>query len=218
MGFFERVSHADFHVHLDDVQFIRRSYFSRNKVLDSQGRGHILSVPVTAHRGDSINQTLISGTAWKRKHQATLKHCYGKSKHAVHLNAISSAIDAEYSTLADLNIALIDILADSIGVSTPTFRASALNIPGSASERLINLCHHFGATTYYSPAGARAYINEETFSANGIRLGYQRYQPLPYEQKGTAEFVSHLSILDALLRHGSTVTKEIVQGSRACAE
>jgi len=211
-GLVERIDRADVHIHLDDAQFIRRSFFARNRVVDHGGREVSLTVPVHAHQTSPIHAVALAGDLWRRKHLASLKQIYGGSPAAAPLwDGFAALLDPPYASLADLNIALTGWILSTLGIPTPTLRASELGVPSARDERLVDLCRAVGGDAYYSPGAARAYIRPEVFLEAGVRLLYQDYAPAPYPQSPGRDFVPYLSVIDPLFRHGPRRALEIVR-------
>ena len=100
-------------------------------------------------------------------------------------------------------------MANQLGITTPLHRASELGVSGFRSDRLLAICRHFGAKEYLSPVGAATYLAEDGFAAHSSALlRYQNFQPRPYQQLGSEEFISHLSIVDVIANLGLAGAKE----------
>jgi hypothetical protein len=216
-GLFERIAGADLHVHLDDVQYSKNTYFNRNRVLDRAGREVMLTVPVSAALEDTFLRVKTAGDGWRRKHQSSLTQCYPRTPvNASTHDALQELYGRSYANLAEVNIAFTEAIARMLGIATPMVRSSALSIDGQGAERLVAMCRHFGADRYYSPAGARNYIDPAQFADAAIALEYQTYEPEPYDQGSGRTFAAFLSVLDVLLRHGAEEALRVVRaGARA---
>lgn len=70
---------SDVFVFLDDMQFARRSWQSRNRILTANSE-LTLTVPVRKHDRDTpISAIEIDDSqAWRDKHLAAIRHAYGK--------------------------------------------------------------------------------------------------------------------------------------------
>jgi len=209
-GLFERIARADVHVHLDDVQYSKNTFFAKNRVVDRAGREVALAVPVRAKLTDTIAEAAIPDDGWRRKHLASIVQIYGRCAPPALLDELRALYSQPYASLAELNVALTSWMQASMGISTPTVLSSTLGVPGRATSRVVALCVHLGATEYYSPAGAREYIQAEEFAAAGIKLTYQDYKPAAYDQAPHDKFVPFLSALDLLLRHGGDHARAII--------
>lgn len=115
---------------------------------------------------------------------------------------LAELLGRPWPRLVDLDLVLIDWLADKLGIATPRYRSSQLSIDGERNGRLINLCRHFGASRYLSGNAARDYLDVPAFNAAGIDVVWHDYaHPIYAQQHG--EFVPYLSVLDLLLNEGS---------------
>ncbi len=199
------------HVHLDDVQYSKNTYFARNRVLDRSGREVMLAVPVRAQLSDTFLTATVLDNGWRRSHAATLRQVYGRFPAAApRLEELDRLYEWPHSTLADLNVAFMTWLLDSLGIRTPVRRSSELGAAGKSSDRLVAICQQLGGTEYYSPAGARDYIDGASFARESIQLTFQEYSPEPYEQRPGSPFVPFLSAVDPLLRFGGDEARRLV--------
>lgn len=204
LGYFDKIAKADVFVLLDNVQFKKNEYQNRNRILTPQGP-HWLTVPVSFHFGDTINQVRIPpDLTWRTKMVRTVEQFYGKCPaFATYFPAFEKLVlETGWASLADLNIACVQWLAGCLDIRTPLHIGSQL-APAREDPtlRLVDLCRQLGADTYLSGAGGADYLRQEEFAAAGIRLEFQHYtHPLYPQGKPGAEFVPYLSVLDMLFR------------------
>jgi hypothetical protein len=112
--------------------------------------------------------------------------------------------------LADFTIDLTIALARELGIGRTRFvRSSALNTSGQKTERLIEILVQLGATHYISGPSARAYIEEDKFTASGITLEYMEYNYPEYPQL-YPPYDPQVSILDLLFMTGPEALNYIV--------
>ncbi|MBJ6724836.1 WbqC family protein [Geomesophilobacter sediminis] len=216
-GYFNMIHQADLFIFLDDVQFAKRSWQQRNRIMLS-GSEHFLSVPVQCKgkREQLIWEVLVDDSQqWREKHVNTLAHAY--RKHPFGAEAIAPVTDALAGCgagLAELNITIISAFCSRFGITTPFRRSSDLAVHGKKSEHLLALCREVGATTYLSARGSREYIEEEqVFSGTTVDVAYHDYHPSPYPQRGAAEFVPYLSIVDVVANLGFGPAGKLVRGA-----
>jgi hypothetical protein len=101
-----------------------------------------------------------------------------------------------------LNIALIRLLKDILGIKTEIITSSMLKIGNpKGSERNLAICKYLGADIYLSGEGARSYNNEKEFEREGIKLVYTNFKHPVYHQIW-GDFVPNLSIIDLLFNEG----------------
>jgi len=216
LGFFDQVMRSDVFIFYDDVQFDKNGWRNRNRIKSPRGP-QWLTVPV---RVRSLSQ-LISETdidnrqPWGRKHIGTIKQFYAK---APFLNRYLPEMEAlvlgkRWERLCDLNVAVVKLMCDWLGLKREIKRSSEIGIAGDRSERLLNLCLHAGANRYLSGNAAQAYLDVELFASHGIIVKWQNYQHPTYPQQH-GEFLPFLSALDLLLNCGDDSLKIISEGSR----
>lgn len=216
-GYFNLMALVDVFVFLDDVQFERQSWQTRNRIL-LQGREHLLVVPASRlPLGTRIDEARIAGDPrWRTDHWKTLVAAYAKAPHGEDaLEVLRPFYEGPApELLSDFNQALAGALADAIGLRTRTLRASALACGGRRSEHVAAICAELGCDEYLSPQGARDYLEQDGFARNaGVRLLFQRFDPAPYPQRGAHGFVPRLSMVDALAHLGAEATLQYVKGN-----
>lgn len=213
-GYFNLIASVDTFVFLDDVQFARRSWQQRNRIMMA-GREHMLTVPVDSKgRRDQLISEVVTdeSQSWRKKHLGSLRSAYGSQPDGkVMLEIIGNCLETNTNLLVDVNIGIIKSLSEAMGLNTPILKASELRCAGSKSQHLLNICHELGADTYLSAAGSREYIEEEgCFARSEVVVEYQHFQPEVYPQKGSAEFVPYLSVVDVIANIGFEGAREYV--------
>jgi hypothetical protein len=119
-------------------------------------------------------------------------------------------LEGDWGHLAAINQATVEWGLQCLGIETDLCRASDLpQSDGQRSARLVAICRQVGADVYLSGAGGRAYLDTALFAAAGIEVRFQDFQHPAYPQVSagavSADFVSHLSLLDGLFNCGGGV-------------
>lgn len=203
LRYFEKVARSDVFIVLDTVQFSKNGWQNRNKVKTPQG-AQILTTPVHAHLDRPLVQIQIDrNQPWRKKHLQTILQSY---RRAPYMDSIAPFLEStyvrEWDTLCALNRVMLDYFLDTLEIRTPVYFASELDVPGTATERLINLIKAVGGTRYYSGAYALdAYLDAKKLDAAGIELVLQEWSAPTYPQL-YGEFIPDLSIVDLLANCG----------------
>ncbi|GKT28253.1 WbqC-like protein family like protein [Aduncisulcus paluster] len=219
MGYFYKMALADVYVILDHVQFKKRYFENRNKILTSTGKARWLSVPVLSKGKylQAINEVEIDDSrSWRKKFLETIRHSYHQTSFFSSLFAKIEAILQGFDNprLIDLNMAFIHMIRNELEITTPlVYSSEILNPPletaPKASDLILELCLKVGASQYIcGPFGCR-YLTLDDFDRNGINIEWLTYDPPQYKQH-VPGFMSHLSTLDALFNHGPAVRKLMV--------
>ena len=78
-----------------------------------------------------------------------------------------------------------------------------MDIKSFATQALIDLTKKLNGQVYLCGGGSETYLEEDKFKEQGISLEFQNYMHPIYDQRGTKEFISGLSVIDALFNVGS---------------
>lgn len=215
LGYFQQVAKADVFVFLDTVQFVQRSWHSRNRLKTHSDQVVWLTVPVAKHsQKSSLLDILISPnqTRWNEKHLGTIQTCLGSTKYFTNYFAsVSNWLSSDWQKIVDLNISGITLFSSLLNISPHFIRASELNLPGKRTELLVNICEELGGTKYYTSSGSKDYLDDEIhlFHKANIDVTYQTWEHPIYPQKGKT-FISHLSVLDAIMNVGTEATRSMI--------
>lgn len=173
-GYFRLFACTDLFVVLDDVQFPRRGWVHRNRLLNRAGQPDWLTLPLRkTPRDTTIAQQRFSDNA-----QATLR---ARARRFPVLAANTAAAHPVCEGLFDCDRPFVDYLVRQLtavcgwlNLPTQLTRASSLALDPElkGAERLIAVTRAFDADTYINaPGGAKLY-ERETFSRAGIALRF----------------------------------------------
>jgi WbqC-like protein len=205
LGFFDQMRRADVFVYYDDVQYDTHGWRNRNRIKTQQGPLW-LTVPVR-HSGLSkpriLDVAIDARTNWARKHVASIRQAYAAAPFVKqYVPALEEVLTRPWEQIVDLDLAVTALMAEWLGVRPRIERASALGIEGGQTERLLNVCRHFGATRYLSGSAARDYLDVALFESHGIAVEWQDFTHPVYPQLH-GEFVPYMSALDLILNCGA---------------
>lgn len=203
LRYFEKIARSDAFVLLDDIQFSKNGWQNRNKVKTANGVA-VLTVPVRTKAGQTLDEVRIhNAVPWRKKHWRTIEQAYAHAPYFEDYAPFLHKVYArEWERLNDLNFHMLRFYLDALGIETPVSRSSMLNVPGEATERLVNLVKAVGGDTYYSGAFALdAYLDAALLEANGIALELQEWTAPEYAQLHGA-FERDLSVVDLLMNCG----------------
>lgn len=193
-------------VFLDSVQFARRSWQQRNWIKTPTG-SRMITLPVLtkAQREQLILEVQTDETQnFRSKLINSLKSNYGRAPFFKEYSPLFfKVLEEEKGLLADLNIALIEVAMQCLGIEgKKIFRSKDLPVKGSKTELLAGICQYLGYKNYLSAPGSKQYIDESTaFQDVGVAVEYHEYAHPIYSQQFGA-FESHMSVVDLLFNEG----------------
>jgi hypothetical protein len=205
LRYVQKIARSDVFVVLDDVQYEKNGFQNRNKIKTAQGWAY-LTVPVRRPTQRPICQVEIDDRSqWRAKHRRALELNYRRAPHFDRFwPALAAIYDREWTRLAMLNRALLELLLGQLGIETRLAYGSELRAGGQATERLAALCRAVGGDVYLSGSHAsEAYLDPGVLEAAGIGVALQEWRAPTYTQlHAAAGFVPDLSIVDLLMNEG----------------
>lgn len=212
LGYFAKIARSDIFVFLDDAQYPKGSYVNRVRIA-ADGEPFWLTIPVKVTLGDPILKVESARSDWARAHRDRLIQIYRSANFFKEtwpeiekwLRATPSA------NLAQLNMHLVSMIAQQLGLGARFVTSSSLDLPAATSDiRLAAIVDQLApGGRYLSGAGGANYQSEQTFAERGISLAYNDFAPLPYDRSGAA-FLPGLSILDAVFHRGWDETRLMI--------
>jgi len=218
LGLLNKCSQAEVLVYLDTVQFEKRNFQNRNRIL-MNGEAKWLTVPVVSkgYRDVQIRDIKISNeTEWKASYLKSIQWNYSKHPYFKEFYPqIEKILLEDWEYISDLNIALIEYFFGVLDIRTKTIKASEIDADSlDSTERLLLLTRAVGGDTYIAGAGGMNYMNTEVFDKDGVGLIFNHFEHPTYTQKGSKEFVPYLSVIDALFNVGAEETRQLIVNAK----
>lgn len=214
LGFFNKAACVDTFVFLDHVQYTKNSYQNRCKIKTASG-AQWLTVPVlTKGRfGQATSEVEIDNSAqWQDRIWKTVLYAYKKAPFfGEYGETFRSILLRQWDKLVALNETLLFWLFEELEIRPRIVRSSDLNLGGTGSRMILEVCLALEASEYLSGPSGKAYLNIDEFRDCGIRVTFQDFSQLQYPQLHGA-FVPGLSVLDALFNLG-TRCRNLVRAS-----
>lgn len=203
LRYFDKIARSDVFIVLDTIQYNKNGWQNRNRIKTAHGP-LLLTVPVYEHLGQSLDEVRIANEIpWARKHLRSIEQAYRNAPFfEEHAGFLRDVYQREWDRLNELNIHMLGYFVAALGIRTRIVRASELDAPGMATERLVHLVRAVGGDRYYSGAYALdSYLDASLFERAGIGLELQDWTAPVYPQR-YGPFVPDLSLLDLLLNCG----------------
>jgi hypothetical protein len=204
-GFFYKAHLSDIFVLLDSVQFPRgTTWVSRNRFKNDRGTLW-MTIPVWK-KGLGLQDIdavrICHEGQWARKHLTSLEHAYGNAPYfADHLDFVRKIFATRSDRLIDFNTAIVRHLMRHLAVETKLILLSEIGIRETGVRLLIEICNHFGASTYLAQKSAGEYLDDKAFQKAGIQLRFFKPPALIYPQLW-GDFIPNLSTFDLLFNCG----------------
>jgi len=203
IGYFQLINAVDKFVFYDDVNYIKKGWINRNRILVNSD-ANLFTVPVLkASQNKLINQIeLCIDAKWFRQFYSTLEHNYKNAPYYLETTDLIKAIFSQScTTISDLAITSIKTISNHLSINTVFETSSELYSSTKGLEkanRLIAICKLNNAATYINPAGGKELYHKPYFEQQGIELFFIDNKIIPYNQF-KHPFVGGLSLIDVLM-------------------
>lgn len=202
---FRLIAACDLWVVFDTAQFTRKSWMTRNRILNRDKGTAYVSVPVQ-HSGldTAIRETRIDDAQdWRGRVLDKLRVYQTEAPYYAAVRAlVGDAMAGQHASLAALNTTILRSLCDHLGITTPIEVASmiSLDLPAACEpgEWALHIAKQLGATEYRNAAGGRALFDAALYADQSIALSFHEHCPREYAT-GSFDFVSDLSVIDWMM-------------------
>lgn len=217
-GYFSLIHSVDHFMFFDRVQFNKKSWMMRNRLLNIE-KNETYYIRPSLIKSDYLamlpSVKLDNTEKWKLK---ILEQMKGYKNKALFYNEVEIFMQFlfknDYETLVEFNMKSTIEISKLLGL-TNTFDKfsdhsfSFEETPGEGDwGRLI--AAQVGATKYINSPGGESFIFPKLFNEINIELGFIQPNLNQYDQK-TNLFTPGLSILDVLLFNGFELTSELIK-------
>ena len=199
---FEKISLSDEFIFLDDVQYLRRGFQSRNKILSKNGEKWLTVPTIKNKREAKINQIILDNSkAWQKQHFNIICESYRNSKYFLEVkNFLQPYYNNYYEKLYLFSSEITVQISKKLGLKTKFSFSSDSKSKLHRSGKIFDICKKKNAKTYITGQGSKNYLDNDKFMNEGIKVKYLKPK-LAYQQTKD-HFTPELSILDYLFHNG----------------
>ncbi|MDC1405960.1 WbqC family protein [Akkermansiaceae bacterium] len=217
LGYFSLIHSVDHFMFFDDVQFTKKSWMSRNRLLNLEKREPFYIRPdiiKPKYRELLPNVKLDENSKWREK---ILQQLIGYKNKAPYyketLDFLKALLVENYQGLADFNIKTTMELAAYLSIETKFDKYTDHDFwfeskPGIGDWGRV-VAAQVNALEYINSPGGESFILREEFDEIGIELSFIQPNLQKYWQ-GEGEFIAGLSIIDVLMFNGREQTAKMV--------
>ncbi|QSS96386.1 WbqC family protein [Psychroflexus sp. ALD_RP9] len=215
IGYFQLIQAVDVFVFYDDVNFIKRGWINRNKILINNSEKLITFPCVKVSQNKLINEVGVD-TRSKQfiKTKNTIYHAYCKAPYFDQVFPfINEILIDKYDSIASLAIKSITAVLDYLSIDKILYKSSESFSSSKGlkkEERLQAIVKKLNAKYYVNAIGGIELYSKEDFKKNEINLKFLSPTLKEYDQKNN-KFVSGLSIIDLLMFNKPSEIKRLMQ-------
>ncbi|MEQ8909257.1 MAG: WbqC family protein [Vicingaceae bacterium] len=215
LGYFQLIKAVDYFVLYDDVNFIKKGWIHRNRILNNDS-DQMFSLPLRkASQNKLINEIdLAIDEKWKASFFKTLRHNYHKAPYFEETYAMVEDVFKETDLkISQLAFKSIKASCHKLGIKTELIKSSEKfgdSIEHKRADRLIIITKSLEAEAYINPQNGKTLYDKNYFSDRGVQLYFLSPKFTPYKQYGW-QFKPGLSIIDVFMFNTSDKIIEMLE-------
>lgn len=206
LGYFGLIANTDRWIIFDPVQYIRKGWVNRNRVLKMGGGWKYVGVTMAPHHRETLIKDMQLAPEVDHLEQLIRHLDHYRNKKAPHYQVVLDllaecfrppldALTPFLHRCLELTCSYIDIPFHAEVYSHMDLDHEAAHAPG---DWALNICKALGATSYLNPPGGKEFFDTGRFKQANVELLYLEQALPPYPQH-TGTFEPGLSIIDVMM-------------------
>jgi hypothetical protein len=217
LGYFSLIHSVEHFMFFDDVQYLKKSWMSRNRLLNIEKEEPYFIRPTLIkpdYKALYTSVKLDNLDNWKKKISEQLNGYKHKAPffHEIKL-LIEQVLEGNYDYLTTFNINSTIAISKALGLNTKFDKYTDHDFWFEEKPREGDwgrvIANEIKASSYINSPGGESFIFPEKFSEINIKLGFIQPTLKPYNQNNET-FVSGLSIIDVLVFNGIEETANMI--------
>lgn len=217
LGYFSLIANTERWIVFDPVQYIRKGWVNRNRVLKPGGGWKYVSIAVGKHSRETLIKDMQVAPDTDHMDALIRNLDYYRNARAPHyqrvIDLLRDCYEPKPEGLTDFLTASLERTCLYLGIpfryevySKAQIEHETASAPG---EWALNICKAVGATSYVNPPGGQAIFDPSRFESAGVQLMYLQQNLRPYPQR-TTTFEPGLSIIDAMMFNEPEAIKDML--------
>ena len=181
-GYFRLFAASDLFVIYDCVQFQRRGWIHRNRLVDASGAERWLTLPLEKAPRDVLIRDLRFPPDAAQSLANRLRHFPVAAADPGSAAPVLAALRDVRGSPLDYIERLLERTVAHCGLPWRVVRSSSLNVPAAfrGQDRIIEIARRLGAGRYINAPGGRALYDHDAFARAGIELRFLPDYAGPY--------------------------------------
>jgi hypothetical protein len=216
-GYFSLIHSVDHFMFFDDVQYLKKSWMSRNRLLNIENNEPYFIRPALIkpdYKALFTTVKLDNKENWKIKILEQLNGYKNRAPFFYEVkNLIEEIFNIEYEYLTTFNIESTILISNKLNLQTKFDKYTDYNFwfdyKPNEGDWGREIAKELGATKYINSSGGESFIFSELFTEHNIKLGFIQPNLVAYNQNKDS-FTAGLSIIDLLLFNGFEKTTSLI--------
>jgi hypothetical protein len=217
LGTFQMMSAVDSWVVFDEIQYIRKGWVNRTRILHRDQDWQFTTIPVQkAPRETNISEIQVAPNIdWRASMTGNLSAYRREAPfYQETVELVQRWFEMKETSLSRLVVGALKITSEYLRIPTPIGIQSELGLDlgpiSHPGQWALRIAQKLDADAYINPIGGVHLFSSAEFDNAGINLRFFR-PSLPAYSRGAAGFMSGLSILDVLMWNSREKVQEWLQ-------
>ncbi len=203
IGYFQLMEAADEFVIYDNIQFSKKGWINRNRILVN-GTDAYITLPLKKDSDFLDVKDRYLSDDWPQERKKMLNRLTESYRKAPFFNLVFPIIEEallyENRNLFDFILHSLQVTRRYLGITTPLIVSSNITIDHGlkAEQKVMALCRARQADVYINPIGGVDLYSKPDFEQAGIELKFLKADNIHYPQFKN-EFIPYLSIIDVMM-------------------
>ena len=203
IGYYQLINSVDKFVICDNMQYTRRGWFNRNRILDN-GTDRLFTIPLKKNkRFLNVNLRYLADNSIRERLRILkqIQSFYKKAPFVLqNYHIIEGLFLQENENLFDFIHFSVVELCTILNIKTQIILSSSLDIDHAlkSQDRIIEMCKYLKTDIYINSMGGKKLYDKGIFKREGIDLKFIKAKKIEYAQFDH-KFVPWLSIIDILM-------------------
>ncbi len=213
IGYWQLINAVNTFVILDDVNFIKKGWINRNRIL-LNGKLHLFTIPLKkASQNKLIKEIeLAAGGKTKQEFLKTINLAYNKAPYFKNVfPLIEEIILNKETSLSEYVFYSLKKITQYIGINTNFILSSEIEKDNNfkGQDKIIDICKKLEAKEYINLPGGVELYDKKIFETQGVELKFIKTGYIEYQQFNN-DFISNLSVIDIMMFKSKKQLIEIV--------
>lgn len=213
MGYWQLMNAVDKYVIYDDVNYIKRGWINRNRIL-MDGNPIYFNIPILAASQNKLIKEIeiVTDETLINKNLKRIEGAYKKAPYYYDvIPYLEKILCFEEKNLVRYLINSFEVICGYLDITTELICSSSLDKDNSlkGKDKILSICSLLEATEYYNVIAGKELYSFDEFRSQGIELKFLKTNDICYKQFSD-KFSPNLSIIDVMMFNSKAQMKEFL--------
>ena len=215
IGYFQLIDAVDEFVVYDNIQFTKKGWINRNRILDGNNFAYI-TLPLKKDSDYLDVKDRYLADIWMNEKTKMLNKIQSSYRKAPFYQLVYPIVEKiilfEENNLFDFIFNSLVTINSFLEIKTKLTLSSSIEIDHNLKSdlKILEICKNRKFDTYINPIGGLELYNKDSFKNKGVELSFLKTNDFKYTQNNN-EFIPYLSILDVMMFNSKDKIREMLK-------